>query len=151
MSRRKKRPFLLLEFLISFALLSLCLTPLLLSQVSLYQEEKKRVIAYRLGKEVDLVYVLLYETFFENPNMIHLALDKKGCEIALPLTVTIPRVRKKQAEVACRACRCKLYPSLKTKKKTRVLTAEFYFDFPHEIFGPYYRYLYLEEANAKKT
>lgn len=61
MLKRSKRPFLLLEVLISFMLIVLCILPLLAPHVAIYKEQKQFINRIELNNRINLLYVDILE------------------------------------------------------------------------------------------
>lgn len=66
MSRRKKRPFLLLEVMIAFAIVALCMLPLIVPNVWMITVGRSSIRDLEQERYVNLIYASIVEKLYEN-------------------------------------------------------------------------------------
>lgn len=64
--RRKKRPYLLLELLIAFALLTACLLPLTQNPLTMVGKEREMLQELELAREADLLFADVKQRLYTN-------------------------------------------------------------------------------------
>src|ERR1700722_13895 len=72
-----KRPFLMLEVLIAFALITLCATPLIYPHVSMIKAQKEFINKMKINHSVNLIYVNILEKLHRNEIPLQDIEDKK--------------------------------------------------------------------------